>query len=133
MSGSSRATRKSDLASATPWLVRIAPGEPLLDAWQRHGQGKSWGMMIEATLDLASLRKLLRRFLLVKLPDGEVVTFRFFDPRVFRGYIVTASPDELASWFNGVRQYAAEGEGEQQHSFRLRGGKLFDGDRPVAA
>ena len=122
-----------DLAAASPWLVRVDPREPLLDAWQNRGQGRSWGLLIESALDLAGLRKLLRTFLQARLPDGEVVMFRFYDPRVFRSYIASAPPPQVARWFDGVRQYAVEGEGDTQHSFRLRRGQLFDGDRAVPA
>ena len=120
-----------DLAAASPYLVRIDSREPLLHAWQDRGRGRNWGLLIESVLDLAGLRKLLRTFLQAKLPDGEVVLFRFYDPRVFRGYLTSAPPAQREGWFRGVRQYAVEGEGTTQHSFRLGQGQLLDGDRPV--
>ena len=121
-----------DLAAASPYLARVDPREPLMHQWQERGRGRHWGLLIEAELDLAGLRKLLRTFLQARLPDGEVVTFRFYDPRVFRSYIRSAPPAQWADWFRGVRRYVVEGDGGGQHSFALRDGRLFDGDAPAA-
>lgn len=120
-----------DLAAVSPYLVRVDPREPLLHAWQDRGRGKNWGLLVEATVPLEPLRKHFRRFLQAKMPDGEVVMFRFYDPRVFAPYIRTAPPEQRAAWFEGVRQYSVEGYDGVQHSFRLRGGRLFDGDHPL--
>lgn len=120
-----------ELSAASPWLVAIDPKEPLLHAWQDRGRGNNWGLLIEAVLTLPDLRKLLRRFLQAKLPSGELVMFRFYDPRVFRTYLPSASAPQAADWFAGVRQYAVEGEGDVQHSFRWRGGRLFDGETAI--
>ena len=119
------------LAAVSPYLVAIDSREQLLHAWQDSGRGKNWGILVESELDLERLRRFFRRFLQVKLPDGEVVMFRFYDPRVFRGYLPSAPPEQRSAWFEGVRQYAVEGGNGVQHSFRLRGGRLFDGDRPL--
>lgn len=121
------------LAAAAPWLVRIDDREPLIGIWQQHGAGQNWGILIESDLPLGALRKHLRRFLQVILPDGMVVQFRFYDPRVFATYLSGAPAEQVAQWFEGVKQVAAEGEGGVQHSFRWRGGQLYDGDRPLAA
>jgi hypothetical protein len=120
-----------DLAAASPYLAKVDPHEALLHVWQERGVGQAWGVLIESELSLMELRKLLRSFLQAKLPDGEVVMFRFYDPRVFRGYLPTASAEQRAAWFKGVRQYVVEAADGGQHSFRWRGGQLVDGDRPV--
>lgn len=122
-----------DLAAVSPYLVAIDPREPLLPAWQERGRGRNWGILIESALGFEALRRHLRRFLQVRLPDGDLVMFRFWDPRVFGGYIRTAPSDQRTAWFEGVRQFAVEGENGVQHSFRLRAGRLFDGDHPAEA
>ncbi len=115
------------LAAAAPWLVRIDPGEPLLPIWGEHGVGRNWGIQCESPLAIDALRKLLRRFLQAKLPDGTVALFRFYDPRVFATYIAAATPEERTPWFTDVGRYVVEKPDGGEHDFRLRDGRLMDG------
>jgi len=121
-----------ELETASPWIAAIDPAEALLPTWQAHGQGQHWGLMIEAQVALTDVRARLRRFLQAKLPDGMIVLFRFYDPRVFNTYIRAATPEERAPWFDGgIIQYAVEGEGGVTHQYRLSGGRLMDGNDVV--
>jgi hypothetical protein len=116
------------LAAAAPYLVRLQPDEPLTKAWQGPGAGQSWGIMLRSPLSIDPLRVHLKKFLQAKLPDGRVVLFRFYDPRVFRTYIRAALAEERAPWFKGVTVYAVEAETNGQfHNFNLQGGVLHDG------
>lgn len=117
------------LSQTAPWLARIDEREPLLATWQQHGKGLNWGLMVQSALPIEQLQGLFRKFLQAKLPDGMLVLFRFYDPRVFNTYIRAATPEERAPWFNGVLQYAVEGAGGATlHQYRLDQGKLFDGN-----
>lgn len=121
-----------ELEAAAPWLVKITDGDPLMTTWQAHGQGGSWGLMIEADLALEPLRTHFRRFLQAKLPDGTIAMFRFYDPRVFNTYIRTILPEEREPWFRGVRQYVAEDEGGAvMRHYHLNGATLMDGTQAV--
>jgi Domain of unknown function (DUF4123) len=74
------------------------------------------------------LHRHLRRFLQAKLPDGMIVLFRYYDPRVFNTYIRAATPQERAPWFEGVQQFSVESAGgTAMHHYRLVEGGLFDG------
>lgn len=119
------------LAAASPYLVRLDESEPLLAAWRAEGAGGYWGILVESLLPLAELRRLFRRFLQVRLPDGEVVMFRFFDPRIFATYLPASPPGQVPQWFDGVVQYVLEDENGDQHQFRWRRGRLHDGDQPI--
>jgi len=120
------------LSQVSPWLVRIDQREPLLATWQQHGRGLSWGLMVETALPIERLQRHFRRFLQAKLPDGMMVLFRFYDPRVFNTFIRAAQPDERTAWFDGVLQYAVEGQdGAEMHQYRLDSGRLLDGDRII--
>lgn len=117
-----------DMLTAAPWLVRIDPAEPLLGVWQQHGHGASWGLMVLSDLPIERLQRHFRRFLQAKLPDGMIVLFRFYDPRVFNTYIRAATPEERAPWFDGVEQFSVEGAGgTATHHYRLLDGGLYDG------
>lgn len=119
-------------AAAAPWLVRIDPREPLVQIWQAHGRGRNWGVLCEAEGGLEPLRRHFRRFLQAALPDGTVAQFRFYDPRVFLAYLRGAQAEERRPWFENIRQFVVEGPDGAEHSLRLRGGVLHDGDVPVA-
>jgi hypothetical protein len=63
----------------------------------------------------------------VRLPDGTVAQFRFYDPRVFVPYMLSCTPEELAPWFGGVSAFLAENrETGGYHEFALDGGRLVD-------
>ena len=81
----------------TPWLLR--------EAW-----GKSWGIFLAATTGLEILRNHFRKFVMVQVPDGRSVYFRFYDPRVLRAYLPTCTPEELIAIFGPVQRYAMENE-----------------------
>ena len=117
-----------ELLSASPWLVRLDAAEPLLGVWQQHGHGASWGMMALSALPIERLQRHFRRFLQAKLPDGMIVLFRFYDPRVFNTYIRAATAEERSPWFDGVQQFSVESAGgTAMHHYRLVEGGLYDG------
>lgn len=99
-----------ELATALPYLVHLGEGEPLTEAWRRDGMGKNWGIALESRASIDDLRLHFKKFLSAKLPDGAVVLFRFYDPRVFRTYIGSATDQERRPWFSLVTRYSVEGE-----------------------
>jgi hypothetical protein len=121
------------LAATLPYVVRLRTGEPLGDAWRDHAAGRNWGLLIESTSREDALRTHFKKFLNAMLPDGELVLFRFYDPRVFRTFFRSATAEELAPWFKGISRYSVESEiPGTYHDFRLEAGRLFDGQHPVA-
>lgn len=115
-----------EVEAAAPYLVRLRRNEPLWSAWRNHGWGHSWGIMCRSPASLGDLRRQFRRLLQVMLPDGEVVLFRFYDPRVWRSYLPTCAPDELRRWFAVVDEYRCEQEsGRGVIGYREQGGVLY--------
>jgi hypothetical protein len=72
------------------------------------GWGQAWGILLRSPLELDPLRRHLRKFLLAQLPDGEAVFFRFYDPRVWRTYWPSCTPEEQAKWLEGIDEFIAE-------------------------
>ena len=119
-----------ELATALPYLVHLGEGEPLTEAWRREGLGKNWGIAFESWASIDDLRIQFKKFLNAKLPDGAVVMFRFYDPRVFRTYILSAADEERAAWFQLTARYSIERENPQGfHGFHIENGCLFDDSR----
>jgi len=74
---------------------------------------------------MTDVRRHLRQFLQAQLPDGRVVLFRFYDPRVWRTYLPTCEPVELQRWFTGIDEYGAEApSGNGTIVYRLDNGAL---------
>jgi len=81
---------------------------------------------VAAPLDLRGLRHHLRTFLRVRAPDGRVLYFRYYDPRVLRVYLPTCNATELKQVFGPIRRFDMESpDGRAVLSFALAAG--FDG------
>ncbi len=119
----------------SPHLVELAPSDPLSHIWRTAGWGKAWGILISSRATLPVLRRRLRRFTQVKLPDGQgPMLFRFWDPRVFRDYLPLVEPDAIGDWFIDADHYILEtADGQGSLRFRLHGGQLLGENGPKPA
>jgi hypothetical protein len=102
------------LAQVAPYLVRLAKESPLLKALVKEGWGKSWGVYLTCPNDFQEVRRHLRHFLQVKLPSGEQVYFRFYDPRVMRVFLPTCTPEDATQFFGPIQNYLVEDETPEQ-------------------
>ena len=102
------------LAQVAPYLVRLTPDSKLLEALVKEGWGKSWGVYLTCAGDFQEIRRHLRHFLQVRLPDGEQVYFRFYDPRVMRIFLPTCIAEEATQFFGSIKRYVLEGEEPDQ-------------------
>ncbi len=104
----------AQLAQVAPYLVRLAADSPLLEALVKEGWGKSWGVYLTCASDFHEIRRHLRHFLQARLPDGEQVYFRFYDPRVMRIFLPTCIAEEASQFFGPIKRYVLEGEEPDQ-------------------
>jgi hypothetical protein len=115
----------SPLGRAAPYLMPVEHAEKLMEAWRRDGLGQSWGIFLRAGGEQARVLQRLRTFNQAQLPDGRVVVFRWWDPRVFRVYLPTCNADDLTLWFAAVDEYICENaDGEGFAIYRNSRGKL---------
>ncbi len=99
------------LQQAAPYLVRMQPENPGCTAIVEQGWGESWGIFLAVRgVDLDALRSHFRRFLEVRDEAGNKLVFRFYDPRVFRVYLPTCTPEEHAFVYGPVAHYFMEPE-----------------------
>jgi len=100
----------AQLAQVAPYLVRLQKDSRLLEALVKEGWSKSWGVYLTSASDFLELRRHLRHFLQVKLPDGEQVYFRFYDPRVMRVFLPSCTAEETMQFFGPIKRYVMESE-----------------------
>lgn len=87
-----------------PYLAAVDAG--LLD-WMVQTIWKApWGVFLLSQLTLDELSAHFRRFLMVRLPDGERWYFRYYDPRTLEIYLSNCEPLELQQFFGPVRAFA---------------------------
>ena len=101
---------KAELTLFAPYLVSLPPQSKLLEKLVSNGWGKSWGVYLTCNLGFSELRHHLRHFLMVNMPDGKQVYFRFYDPRVLRVYLPTCTREEIYQFFGPVWRFATEDE-----------------------
>ena len=98
------------LAQVAPYLVRLTKDSLLLGSLVLEGWGNSWGVFLTCDREFQDVRRHLRHFLEVQLPDGKQVYFRYYDPRVLRVFLPTCNPDETNHFFGPIQYYLAEGD-----------------------
>jgi hypothetical protein len=98
------------LAHFAPYLIRVPQKSALLDTLVHQAWSKSWGVFLTCDKPLKDLRTHFRHFLIVKLPDGQQVYFRYYDPRVLRLFLPTCLPEETTQFFGPVKQFLIEAE-----------------------
>lgn len=96
------------MAEVAPYLVELHPLASFTWWLLAEGWGNSWGVFVNADLPLERLQAHFRRFLMVQLPDGKTVYFRFYDPRVLRVYLPTCDAAEREAFWGPVKTFIVE-------------------------
>ena len=99
----------AELARSAPRVVELGPRPSTgFDRLLTQGYGRSWGYYLRSRAPLLDVRDQLASLLVAELPDGSVVRFRLFDPRVLRVYLPTCTPEELARVFGPIECFLLE-------------------------
>jgi hypothetical protein len=93
---------------ASPHVMAMPQPGLLLDWWRQNGRGKSYGIACRGDVGMQALRLHLKTLLRVRLPDGRLVLFRFWDPRVLEIFIKNSTPLEQARLFGPIRTFYGE-------------------------
>lgn len=105
----------SALAAAAPYLVQLTPESRFYKDLVPRAWGNAWGIFVVARPDvtLHAMRKHFRTILRVKDEQGQILVFRFYDPRVLRVYLPTCTATELTQVFGLVDTIWVEAEGAE--------------------
>jgi hypothetical protein len=120
--------------AALPHLVKLEPEEQLPELWRRHESGRFWGIAVHSRLAFKPLRRHLRKFTTARLPYGDIVLFRYWDPRVFATFAANASPEEIGPFFDGLDTVIADLGPEGRRRYWWEGGlRTSEGQPTVSA
>ena len=119
------------LAFFAPYLIVLPRQSSFLEQLVREGWGKSWGVYLTCDKPFEEVRKHLRHFLTVELEGKkEKVLFRFYDPRVLRGFLPTCTPQEVLEFFGPIRRFLLEADHREeildQSATATRRSKVFE-------
>ena len=103
-------SRASELALVAPYLVPLAPDDFLTTWLLQNGWGNNWGIFCESSEATADLRRHFQRVFSVYNDEGKPLYFRFYDPRVLRVYLQSATPSDLEKIFGPVQSFYIEGD-----------------------
>jgi Domain of unknown function (DUF4123) len=98
------------LADVAPYLVALPPQSPLLAKLLSKHWGDSRFTLLFADADFKSVRRQLRRFLMVEDEQSKKMYFRFYDPRVLRAFLPTCTPAECVDFFGPIAWFVLETE-----------------------
>lgn len=91
-----------ELAGVAPYLLALDPNSPGFDwVWQQPVRA-GWGIFIRAPIAIGALRAHLRRLTRVRLEDGRIVLFRFYDPRVLAAFAPTCDAAQMCELFGPI-------------------------------
>ncbi|MEA2343746.1 MAG: hypothetical protein QOF63_1915 [Thermoanaerobaculia bacterium] len=102
------------MAEVAPYLVELDPHARFTSWLLKKGWGNSWCVFLHAGVTLERLQAHFRRLVMAQLPDGKMVYFRFYDPRVLRAYLPTCTAKERELVFGPVDRYVMEGEDPEE-------------------
>jgi hypothetical protein len=103
--------RGEALAEVAPYLVELRADSGLLERLVQEGWGKGWGVFLDSRLRFELMRRHLRRFLTVEdETTGELLYFRYYDPRVLRDFLPIGTPLQLSLLLDELDVVLYEGE-----------------------
>ena len=91
-----------EVAVVAPYLVELREDDEMFDILFDDGWGDSRGIFLTSEQRLRSVRRHLRSLTYAEMPDGEMVLFRFYDPRALRTFMPVATAEQRAGMFAGV-------------------------------
>lgn len=99
-----------EVKMTAPYLIPLEHDDKKTRKFLSHGWGNHWGVLLKCNERQDSLRRHLRKLLTVRVPEGQRMLFRFYDPRVLRTYLRTCNSEDRERFFGPIQQFWMEGE-----------------------
>lgn len=104
------------LKRAAPHIVKLAPDSSFTTDILTLGWGKSWGMFFITSekVSIASMRNNCRKISKAQAPNGKILVFRYYDPRVLRKFLPVCEIQQLHQIFGSASMIMMENESAEQ-------------------
>jgi hypothetical protein len=123
-----------ELELVAPYLVQLEYDDKYSQQLIERAWGNSWGVFLKSGASIATLRRHLRKLLSVRGPKGDILLFRYYDPRVLRVYLPTCRSEELETVFGPIDRFWLEDDSpETMLEFRVDQGRLLRNEFAAAA
>jgi hypothetical protein len=123
-----------ELELVAPYLVQLEYDDKYSQQLIERAWGNSWGVFLKCGASIGTLRRHLRKLLSVRGPKGDILLFRYYDPRVLRVYLPTCRSEELETVFGPIDRFWLEDDSpETMLEFRVDHGRLLRNELAVAA
>jgi len=98
------------LRAASPFLVTLDPAREETEVLVRRAWGRAWAVFldVESGTGFAALQRRLRRLMRVLDAEGNILTFRWYDPRVARRFLPTVDATQREEVFGPVLRWVVE-------------------------
>jgi len=103
-------SRARKLALVAPYLIALTPNQALSQWFFQNGWGRQWGILCESTAAENLLLRHFKKIIAVYSDEGKPLYFRFYDPRVLKIYLKTATADDLKKLFGPITAFYVEGD-----------------------
>jgi hypothetical protein len=121
-----------ELELVAPYLVQLEYDDPYSIKLIERAWGNAWGIFLKCDSGMETLRRHLRTLLTVRDPKGDLLLFRYYDPRVFRVYLPTCWPEEVKTVYGPIDRFWIEDENpETMLEFRNEHGRLLQKEIPL--
>jgi Domain of unknown function (DUF4123) len=115
---------EAEMEKVAPYLVHLKQDHPFTEWLLTNFIGNPWCIFSHSPADFGAMRKHFRTLLLVRGPEGELLYFRYYDPRVLSIYLPTTNEEERKMVFGPVNAYFCETEKDNFAGFGLSKGEL---------
>ena len=96
-------TVAQELLDVGPWLVRLSKAPEIELMLANMSPEVPWGYYVHTLVDIVSLRQTLQRFNLALVPGHpQVVLFRYWDPRVMKVFLESATSHQRRMFFEFI-------------------------------
>jgi hypothetical protein len=109
-----RGELEPDIAEVAPYLVKLDLDSDFFQ-WLLSGAGQAWGIYCycDASIDMAAVRRHFRKLNMVSGPDGKLMLFRYFDPRVLSSLLPICDAAQRRQIFQSGMRLVCEVEGKE--------------------
>ncbi len=102
--------REEYLRVVSPFLFKYSKQKGFASWVEKEGWGKAWGVFVFTEEPMVQVQKHFRKLINVRNETGEIMYFRFYDPRVLRIFLPTCDKVQLEEFFGPVEKFIAEDE-----------------------